>query len=255
MTARTFAVVLVALTLALPLPAAAQGVPHAALLQAYRQSVTYLGSKLQASDRLAAIDATVTVIAVHRALTTAIADDLARIQAASQQVNVSEGAALTKVTEAEIERTTHIMFAGNWIGAANADARQAALDGTQPAIAATEAALTALAPVLQRVQGVTPLPPAFVLTVTQRSQANGSFLVEVTIRNAGGQAAQGVALTIGADNAPKPSQEATLGTLAAGATARYVFAVSLPAGEPRGTASVSVEASNAKSATTLVDLE
>jgi hypothetical protein len=244
-----------ALVLVLPQPAGAQGVPHAALLQAYRQSVTYLTSTLQQANRLAAIDATVTVIAVHRALTSGIATDVARIQAAGQKLTVGEGPALTQITAAEIERSTHIMFAGNWIGAGNPSARQAALDGAQTAIAATEAALAALAPVLQRVQTVTPLPPALVLGATQSRQANGTFLVVVTMQNAGGQAAVGTTISLAGDDSPSPSQEAQLGALAPGATLQHVFAVALPATEPRGTVSVSVEASNATSVVTLVDLE
>ncbi len=246
---------MVALLLVLPRSAGAQAAPHAALLQAYRQSVTYLTSTLQQANRLAAIDATVTVIAVHRALTSAIATDLARIQAAGQKLNVGEGPALAQITAAEIERSTHIMFAGNWIGAANQSARQEALDGAQTAITATEAALVALTPVLQRVQSVVPLPPALVVGATPSRQSNGTFLVVVTIQNAGGQAALATTISIASDNSPSPSQEAQLGVLAPGATVQHVFAVALPAAEPRGTVSVSVEASNATSTVTLVDLE
>jgi hypothetical protein len=123
------------------------------------------------------------------------------------------------------------------------------------AITATEAALAGLAPVLQRVQAATPLPPALVLGATVSRQANGSFLIAVTVRNAGGVAAGGTTLGITADGAQSPSQVAQLGAIAPGATLQHVFVVALPATAPKGTVSLSVEAANATSTVTLVDLE
>lgn len=246
----------VGLAFAAPTGAAAQGIPHAGLLQAYRQSVTYLASTLQQSNRLAAIDASVAVMAVHRALTNAIDLDLARLRAASLKLELGDGALSRLATAATIERTTHIMFAGNWIGAANDDARQLAIAGTPTAISATEAVVAALGPVLLRAATVSPFPPALTLRVTASRQANGSFLVVADARNVGGQIAQAATISLGSDDAAGgAAQEVTIGALPPGAGVQHVFAVALPSGATEGTASVTVAASNATPTVALVDLE
>ena len=250
------AVLVVGLALAAPTGAAAQALPHAGLLQAYRQSVTYLASTLQQSNRLAAIDASVTVMAVHRALTSAIDLDLARIRAASLRLELGDAALRRLVTAAAIERTTHIMFAGNWIGAANDDARQLAIAGTPAAISATEAAVAALGPVLLRAAALNPFPPALTLSLTSSLQANGSFLVVATVRNVGGQTAEATTLSLGGDDAAGgAAQEVTIGAMPPGGGVQHVFAVALPAAAAEGTASITVAASNATPTVALVDLE
>lgn len=247
-------VVCLGLTVLTPRVAVAQG-PHAALVQAYRQSVTYLESTLVQSNRAAAIDASVTVIAVHRALSTALNLDMARLRAASRRVELGEAPVIEQVADAELERASHVLFAGNWIGDGNPEARQAALDGTQEAIDLTETATAAVSQLLQRAQGVA-IPPALMLDVRLTRNPDGTFVLLADARNVGDEVADQVSVVL--ENGPSAggdTQEVPLGTLAPGASVQHVFAVSLPPGQPVGFTSVQIRASNASSEVFAVNLD
>lgn len=237
------------------------GAPHAfaqntaTALPAYRQSMSYLTTTVQQSNKVAAGDALLTVIAVHRSLTRALAIDQARLQAASRLTQLGETAVVTQLDEAELQRKAHILFVTNWIATDNLESRQAALDGAQKAIDDTEAAVTALAPLVNQIAGVT-LPPALLLDVVVSRDANGTFLLLVDLQNLGGAAAERVTLqlrngtSIGGD-----AQEIRLGQLPPGAAVQHVFAVALPAGTQVGTTSIEASAANATAETFAVDLD